>query len=217
MQILNTEKEDYHLHSVTFSDGFNTIDEIVQFAGTIGMKEIVITDHSQAALDAHQYHKKTSRAIIQRWQNVFNDVSVKFGVEADLLNEDGDICDHISGHKADFLVLSYHRTVFKGDKSKVADAFVKALERHKDRINLIGHVCLGQSVEDYMKVVETANALSIPAEINARYYLKDPDHWQAFLKNIRLTYINSDAHTLWELKNRRLDARKALKETGFIS
>lgn len=216
MELLNSEKEDFHLHSITFSDGFNSIDEIAQFAGTIGMRKLVITDHSQATLDVHRYVRKTSRTIIKRWQNVYNDVDVSFGVEADLLNENGDICDFIGSQSGDFLVLSYHDQVYQGDPNKVAEGFINALTRYKNKINLIGHVCLDLPVSEYMKVVETANQLGIPAEINARYFLRDQAHWETFLQNIKLTYINSDAHTLWELKTRRLDARKVLQERGLI-
>ena len=51
LKVLNTIHEDYHVHSLNYSDGMNTIDEIVQYAGKIGMKKIVITDHSQALID----------------------------------------------------------------------------------------------------------------------------------------------------------------------
>jgi hypothetical protein len=35
MKVLNTIHEDYHIHSLNYSDGMNTIDEIVQYAGKI--------------------------------------------------------------------------------------------------------------------------------------------------------------------------------------
>ena len=81
MEIVNNEFEDFHMHSLTFSDGLNSIDEIVKFAGDIGLKKIAITDHCQAYLDARGYVKKSSYGIIKRWQNVFNEVEVIFGIE----------------------------------------------------------------------------------------------------------------------------------------
>ena len=51
VKVLNTIYEDYHIHSLNYSDGMNTVDEIVQYAGKIGMKKIIITDHSQAVID----------------------------------------------------------------------------------------------------------------------------------------------------------------------
>jgi len=52
MKILNPgNTSDLHMHTITFSDGFNTIDEIVIHAGKVGLKKIAITDHSQFAID----------------------------------------------------------------------------------------------------------------------------------------------------------------------
>ena len=51
MKILNSIHEDYHVHSLNYSDGLNTIDEIAEYAGKIGLKKIIITDHSQAVID----------------------------------------------------------------------------------------------------------------------------------------------------------------------
>lgn len=216
MQILNTIHEDYHLHSINFSDGFNTIDEIVQFAGTIGLKKIVITDHSQAAIDRSNLGLKTFRSIINRWKNVHNDVEVSFGVEADLLNEAGDICSHIDGVEGTFIVLSYHAKVYQGDQKKVADGFINAIRRHGNKINIIGHICVGISAEDAKRVIVEANAHKVPLELNAQYFLKSPDAWEIFLEHAELVYINSDAHTLYELKTHRIDTHAVLAKRELI-
>jgi len=47
-KIVNFDNRDFHMHTASFSDGLNTIEELVLFAGKIGMKEICITDHSDA-------------------------------------------------------------------------------------------------------------------------------------------------------------------------
>lgn len=53
MKILNPGNSgDFHMHSINFSDGFNTIDELVIHAGKIGLKKIAITDHSQATISS---------------------------------------------------------------------------------------------------------------------------------------------------------------------
>ena len=85
MDIVNKEHEDFHIHSFTFSDGLNTIDEIVKFAGHIGLKKIAITDHCQAYLDGRGYIKKSGYGIVKRWQNVFKDVEVIFGIAASIV------------------------------------------------------------------------------------------------------------------------------------
>gem|GEM_PF-2825544 len=34
-KIINLDQRDYHMHTSNFSDGLNTVEEIVQYAGTI--------------------------------------------------------------------------------------------------------------------------------------------------------------------------------------
>ncbi len=92
MKILNTLYEDYHVHSLNYSDGMNTIDEVVKFAWESGMKKLVFTDYSQFVLDKNHIGFKNRRSHITRWKNVFNDVDVLFGVEWDLMNESGECC-----------------------------------------------------------------------------------------------------------------------------
>jgi len=226
MKVLNTEKEDYHVHSLNFSDGMSTVDEIVKFAGQIGMKKVVITDHSQAAIDVHSEAKKASRSLLQgnkRWFNVFNGVEVSFGVEADLLDEEGNICDHIQGVKGDFIILSYHYEVFKGDKKKITQAFIKAIEKHHDKINCIGHVYafVKDTGIDITKVVACANKYKIPLEFNCRYltsgkHMADSEAMKLMLYKADQIYVNSDAHTLWEFRELRKQGFKFLKENGFL-
>jgi hypothetical protein len=45
------------------------------------MKKIVITDHSQAFLDAANLAFRNYRSSLRRRVNVHNDLDVKFGVE----------------------------------------------------------------------------------------------------------------------------------------
>lgn len=111
MKIINAGSTgDYHIHTSTISDGLNSLDEVVVQAGKLKLKEIAITDHSQAYLDACGIKMKTHYKILlsRRWRNIHNDVNVIFGVEADLLNEQGDICDHIQGLCPPFVILSSH-------------------------------------------------------------------------------------------------------------
>ncbi|MBN2052515.1 PHP domain-containing protein [Candidatus Woesearchaeota archaeon] len=236
IKILNTEKEDYHVHSLIFSDGFNTIDEMVIFAGKLGMKKLVFADHSQAAMKAEGLPPKTFRTIVSdnRWQNVHNKVEVVFGVEADLLNEAGDICDEIDNKKSDFVILSYHKRVYTGDMSKLTQAFINAIEKHHDKINIIGHLYISilDGVDlDIVRIVELANKYNIPLELNAKYLFissntkrreedvkkKTIDAIKLMLDHSDQIYVNSDAHTLYELKELRKLAFKFLKDNGYMN
>jgi histidinol phosphatase-like PHP family hydrolase len=217
MRILNTEKEDYHIHSLNYSDGLNTIDEIARYAGEIGMTKIVITDHSQATLDRHGFPAKCFRTAIHRWRNVHNIVEVSFGVEADLLDEKGTFCSHIGGIEGEFVILSYHPEIYSGDKGMIAQGFINAIRRHYERIDIIGHLAAGLGREDIIAVVQEANRYNIPLEVNGKYFLSAPDSWDTLLQHADRIYVNSDTHTLSDLRDRRREVFRVLRQKGHLA
>jgi histidinol phosphatase-like PHP family hydrolase len=216
MKIINPGNEDYHIHSINFSDGWNTIDEIVRYAGDIGLTKIAICDHSEVLLKSEGYGKKTGRFPFKRWKNVFNNVEVIFGVEADLLNDSGDVCMEIDGYEGDFVLLSYHKEVFQATSKQIAAGFLAAMNRYHDRIDCIGHVCIGLDVADTKAVILAANEYNIPLELNAKYFVQNPPKWIVLLDNADRLYVNSDAHILTDLRDFRNTAFHLLKEMKYI-
>lgn len=220
MEIINLGPQDYHMHSLNFSDGFATINEIVQMAGRFGLTEIAITDHSQVAITVSGLAQKGHRGIIERWRNVYNDTNVIFGVEGDLLNEDGDICDNIQGKTSDFLILSMHHEVYKGDFKKITEAYLRAIERHGKRIAFLGHPFIERGTEhlDIGALTDAANEHGIPLELNCRYLVAggNAKNMRIMLKKADRIYVNSDAHTLHELKVLRGLGFAFLREEGYI-
>ena len=223
MQIINSPTEDYHLHSLNFSDGMDTIDGIVRFAGEIGLTRIAITDHCQTTLDYHPLVKKTFRGLVNRWKNPYdNGVEVIFGIEADLLNEEGDICDQIHGVASDWLILSAHKVTYAGDPAKVTEGYILAMERFGLRIKLIGHPCSKRDFSaqiDIRKLAEAANARNMPLEVNGANLangITDLDQLDLMLRSANEVMINSDAHTNYELKHNRDLARTYLREKGYV-
>lgn len=219
VKIINEATEDYHVHSLNFSDGMDTIDGIVRFAGEIGLTRIAITDHCQATLDYHHLAKKTFRGLINRWKNPYvNGVEVIFGVEADLLNEQGEICDQIQGIPSDWLILSAHKITYAGDPTKVTEGYIKAMERHGSRIKLIGHPCSKRDfaeVTDIRKLAEAANERNMPLEINGVGLAGDNTDFKqldSMLWLVNNIVVNSDAHTNYELKHGRDWGRDYLRK-----
>ena len=200
MKIINLES-DLHTHSLQFSDGLNTIDELVTMAGKLGLKQLAITDHS----DARTFPPVAYRVLLSRYGNVLNDVEVIFGVEADLLNDDGDICTTIQRQESEFLLLSAHPDTFKGDPKRITEAWLKAIERHHERIQFLGHPC------DYFphikidQVARAANQYGLPIEVNTT-------HLSMGLANIEISdemitvadqlIVNTDAHSLSDMTTR---------------
>ena len=221
MAIVNSIHEDYHLHSINFSDGMNTVDEIVQYAGTrTQLKKILFTDHSDAALVKANIGKRTSRSSMDYRKNFHNDIQVQFGVEGDLLNEAGDCSFTIHGSEPEYKSLSAHIDVYQWDKKYLTQAYINAIERYHDQIGYIAHLCkkwLAQWL-DTEKIVKLANQYAIPLEFNTKNFEHghtDMDKLMFLLNTADQVYVNSDAHVFAELD--RSNAFKFLQEQGFIS
>ena len=214
------------MHSVTFSDWLSTIDEIVKFAWNIWLTEIAITDHSQAAMDFltkdNNFFPNWARYSITRWKNVFNNVNVIFWVEWDLLNEDWDVCFNIQWIEPEFIILAAHSCIFKWKPENITNATIKAIERYHNKIKFIAHPCNNSDFWKYYdieKLVEVANKFNIPLEFNANNLVREKTNLKKLdylLKNTNNIYLNSDAHTLWELKETRKIAIQFLKDNNYI-
>lgn len=222
MEIINPGNEDYHMHSINFSDGLNTIDEIVKFAGDIGLNKIAITDHNQTYLEKRGFARRTYRNIIKRWRNMFNDVEVHFGIEADILNKNGDVCMEIQGEQSDLIILSTHPSPpFEDEPKNITQAYLNAIERFHNKISFLGHPCsvyYGDYI-DIEKVTDLCNNYDIPMEVNGANILTNRTNTNNLKKMLNMVdkiYINSDSHTLFELKYARPAAIQYLNENGFI-
>ena len=122
----------------------------------------------------------------------------------------------IDGIAGDFIILSYHEEVFKSNSKKIADGFINAIKRYYDKIDCIGHVCIGLEEGDALNVIQTANEYKVPLELNAKYFVKYPENWQVLLDNADRLYVNSDAHVLSDLRDARNEAFKLLKQMKYI-
>ncbi|MBS3159458.1 hypothetical protein J4436_01595 [Candidatus Woesearchaeota archaeon] len=217
MKIINNPlTTDYHIHSNTFSDGMSDIDAIVAYAKIIGLERIAITDHSRAVSE-HYKEKKTPRGIVSRWRNVHNDVDVSFGIEGDILNLFGDVCVDIAKHRGKPLILSLHKEVYGVEMSEVTQAYIRAIEKNFSEITMLGHIHLKESSKflDIESVIKLVNRHAIPLEINCGAIVRELSNEeileQILLKTDRC-YINSDAHTLNEMRDNKVSALVYLKK-----
>lgn len=226
MEILNLDWRDYHMHSTNFSDWTSSIDEIVRYAWEIWLKEIAITDHSDFSLNKwfSQLWNKwfTCRRNLHRWKNVFNDVNVIFWVEWDLINEDWDICWTIQGIESDFMILSAHIWTYEGESESITNWYINAIKKYHHKIKFIWHPCNSRCFSKYLdidKLIETCNEYNIPMEFNSTDFItwnSDIEKTHIMLKNAKYIYVNSDAHSLYELKEHRKLAFDFLKENNYL-
>ncbi len=219
-RILNTIHEDYHMHSMNYSDGMNTIDEIVQYVEKIWYKKIIITDHSEIEIQKTWKGDLVWRSTTKRRENVHNDIEVWFGVEWDLLDEAWNCCFTIQGKEQDFCILSCHREVFEWDLKNITIAYSNAIKKYHEKIKFMGHICLKKTSKylDIEKIAKILNNYNIPIEVNAAYLdlwhtdTEKLDHLLSLLETG--VYVNSDAHTLADF-NRRAYAFDYLKQRGY--
>jgi len=150
-------------------------------------------------------------------------VQVTFGVEADILDADGNCCFTIQGKDSDFCILSAHKDVYKDDPETVTDATIKAIERYADKIDLIGHpTCNNQfgRYYDLPRLVEVANYWNIPLELNGKSVARGKSDEQQviyLLEHANKIYFNSDAHNLSDLQEYRKTVVEMLKDWEYIS
>ncbi|MCM2286612.1 MAG: PHP domain-containing protein [Desulfobacula sp.] len=227
MNIINSmDHGDYHLHSSTLSDGLNSIDEIVIRAGLMNYTEIAITDHNREYMDRYGFSTRTHYSIIAsgRWKNIHNPVQVIFGVEADLLNEKGDICRDIQGFEPEFTVLSSHERIYQGSPGSLKTAYLNAIDRYGPAITLLGHLCAKPfsnelSPKDIQEIVAAADRAGIALELNCANLANGKTslpHLGAMLSCCKSLYVNSDAHTLHEFQTVRHRGFAYLKENHYI-
>ena len=221
MKILNPNS-DLHSHTFTYSDGLNSVDEMVIMAGRAGLKKFAITDHSISHLRQYRISKKTSASCVRfRWKNIHNDVDVIFGVEADLLNENGDVDFVNYSQTRDLVILSAHSGVYKGDPNKITKAYINALKRHHKEIDFIGHLCanyFGNEV-NVGRVVEVANHFYVPVELNCANLVAGKTNMEKLEQMLGMVdeiYVNSDSHTLYDMTYLRIEGLKFLRSNGYI-
>ncbi len=192
---------DLHMHS-TWSDGRDSIRDMVAAARERGRNTVVITDHSQYSaiangLDAGRLLRQQGE--VRAVDREFDDVCVLHGVEMDI-RADGslDYPDEVL-QQLDFVIASLHYSL-RQERSVITQRLLNAIEN--PHVDLIGHPH-GQLIEQRppadldMDAVFAAAARSGTAlEINAnpmRLDLEAPYARRAVELGIPLS-INSDAH-----------------------
>jgi len=198
----NDLKGTLHNHS-TWSDGVNTLEEIVPYLrDTLKLEYLGICDHSKSAF----YAKGLSiERVLQQHEEIdhINKNTPGFhifkGIESDILNDGSlDYPDEIL-QRFDFIVASVHSNL-KMAEDKATARLIKAIENPFTTIlgHPTGRLLLsrnGYSI-DYKKVIDACADNGVVIEINANPLRLDLDwrwHQYALDKGVWLS-INPDAH-----------------------
>jgi DNA polymerase (family 10) len=196
----------FHVHT-TWSDGRNSVEEMLSAARDRGFEYVGISDHSKAAYYAGGLSEQTlvqQQAEIDAHRKGVAPMRVFKGTEADIL-QDGSI-DY--GPEIlpmfDFVIASVHSN-FKTPKDEMTERILKALD--DPHVTFLGHLTgrlllsrEGYSV-DYDRIFERAAARGVIIEINGNPRRLDVD-WRYLGRAVdrgAIFSINPDAHSIREL------------------
>jgi len=207
----NEVRGDLHIHT-DWSDGSNSIAEMVQWAVNMGHEYIAITDHAgslKVAGGMNTYEIENQAEAIGAIRDEHKDIHIFHGVEANIM-KDGriDIVNDVL-ELADIVVASIH-SAFRMNKKDMTKRLATAIEH--PFVNIIAHpTCrILQKREpiqlDKEKIFQAAKDNNVVMEINAspeRLDLNDIDVKMAVEAGVKLS-VGTDAHRKehlchWEL------------------
>lgn len=203
---------DLHVHTLASGHGYSTIKEIVDAAAEKGIKMVAITDHGLKMPGAPHWYHFTNMISLPR---VMNGVYVLRGVEADILDSEGniDMPRLVLDSYLDIVLAGFHdETGYTGHSvEENTTAMIAAIQN--PYVHIISHPGNPRYPVDVEKVVAAASAYNKVIELNNHSFIARPDSFpycSQFAKlakeyNIMVS-INSDAHICYNVG----EAEKAL-------
>ena len=199
---------DLQMHS-KWSDGSNSLEEMVIVAQEMGYEYIAITDHSGGlrianGMNSNQINLQLKK--IEKLNEEFEGITIFKGLEVNI-DSDGklDVDDRIL-NDLDIVIASIH-SGFRQDWGKLTDRIISAMEN--EYVNIIAHPT-GRKIHqrkayelDLDKVFESSIETDTYLEVNSqpdRLDLKDVYVKKALETGCKLV-INTDSHNRDSLKN----------------
>ncbi len=218
----NDIKSIIHSHS-KWSDGNNTIEEMIVAAIKKGLEYLVISDHSKSAFYANGLRE--DRIIAQHQQ--IDELNKKYSgfrifksIESDILNDGNlDYDDEILS-SFDLIIASIHSNL-KMNEEKAMMRLMNAIENPYTTIlgHMTGRLLLSRNgyPVDHKRIIEACAANDVVIELNAHPRRLDID-WRwidyALEKNVLIS-IDPDAHSIEGFDDCRYGVLVAQK-TGLI-
>lgn len=232
---------DYHTHTtyskrrfVPYLHGKNTVEENVERAAELGLKEIAITDHG---FGHRVYATNINNVMLINAQKPALEEKYKInlltGVEANIISKEGDIdIDPEQLKNLDILVCGFHtmakpKTIKDGFSMFFCNFFAKLFGRRKANIeknttayikmlnkypvDIISHINHGIAKVDVLKVATEAVKTNTYIEFNGKRINFTKDEVEAMVKMGVKFVVDSDAHSIERIADFNL-ARKIIKD-----
>ncbi|MGA9771848.1 MAG: DNA polymerase/3'-5' exonuclease PolX [Blastocatellia bacterium] len=198
---LEDMRGDFHMHT-TWSDGQNSVREMIEAARLRGYEYIAITDHTQSTSIANG---NTPEELLEELKEIetvaseFDDIKVFKGAEVDILSDGSldmpfDVLDQL-----DWIVISIHAG-FHQEKQQITDRVVRAMETGYP--NVFAHPTgriLGERPPyaiDLEQVIDAAKKNDVRMELNSSPYRLDLNsYWLTVAKQAGVgIVISTDSH-----------------------
>jgi putative hydrolase len=208
---------DYHTHT-RYSHGSGTIYDNVKRASEAGLKEIAISDHGYAHLTCGVNRKKIDeiKEKIKAASDDFKDVRVLLSIEANILNNGGDIDITEKDYEHFDIILAGYHHVVKGKRGSFFNFFLpnhfcnvfhavskRRLKKNtravinavsKNRIDILTHLNYGLKT-NVAEVAEACKEAGTFIELNGKRINFSRDEFLRMVKTGVRFIINSDAHS----------------------
>ncbi len=195
---------DLHSHT-NWSDGANSLEEMVNFAYKLGYKYLVISDHSQAlgvagGLTPERIEKQREK--IFELNKKYKDFKIIHSIEANILSDGSIDLPNSILEKFDLVIAGLH-SGFKQSKEKITERLISAIKN--PWVDIISHPT-GRLINkrpayevDLEAILQVSKETGTILEINAqpdRLDLCDLDTKRAKEKYGLLFSIGTDAHDI---------------------
>ncbi|WP_392566538.1 phosphatase [Utexia brackfieldae] len=196
---------DLHMHTVASTHAYSTLQEYVQVAKSKGLKIIAITNHGMALGDSpHRWHFVNQRII----PRIIDGVGILRGIEANILNLEGDIdCDDNMYSELDLVIAGFHDPALAPmDIDSNTQAMIATIKNPK--VNIISHPGNPKYPIHIDEVAKAAKQYNVALEINNSSFISrqgSDDNCRQIAQAVKdhggMISFGSDSHVAYTVGN----------------
>ena len=203
---------DYHTHTV-FSDGTGTLEENIQHAISIGLKEYAVTDHAFR----HKAHGITlanfqvQKRMVELYREKYPQIKIYHALEGNIMGYSGLLDTDAYVNDLDFLQMGFHKTasnesittwwsftllnlIFKPSKAKIEKntlAYLRCIDRYP--LKFVNHLNYGVLV-NCKEIAKLCVERGTKIELNGKRVFFSQQDVDDMLETGVEFVVNSDAH-----------------------